>query len=94
MAKKKTRQIKQIKNDESRRNTFRKRLQGIIKKLIELSMLTGTKVLMKIYNNKEKKFLEYNSHSDDSLKFFSKLSLKSATVRQYAHLTNDDYDMI
>ena len=57
-------------------------------------MLTGSKIMIKVYNNKEKKFLEYNSHSAESIQFFEQLTWQSVNVRQYAKLCNEDYDKI
>ena len=46
-------EIKHIENKKSRRVTFRKRRIGLLRKAIELSLLTGAKVYLKVYHEKD-----------------------------------------
>jgi len=43
-------QIEHIKDERTRRVTFKKRRIGLLKKAIQLSKLTGARVELKIYN--------------------------------------------
>lgn len=57
-------EIKLIKDERIKRVTFKKRRIGLLKKAIQLSMLTDAKVMLKVYNNQEKSLIEYYSHSE------------------------------
>lgn len=52
-----------IANEKERRTCFRKRRIGAVKKLMELSQLTGCKVDLRIYSEEEKSLLEYSSET-------------------------------
>ena len=56
-------EIKRIENNKMRRVTFRKRREGLLKKAIELSLLTGAKIYLKIYHERDKSLIEYSSDS-------------------------------
>lgn len=56
-------EIKRIENNKMRRVTFRKRRIGLLKKAIELSLLTGAKVYLKVYHERDKSLMEYSSDS-------------------------------
>jgi len=53
----------EIKDERTRRITFKKRRIGILKKAVQLSLLSGSVVELKVYNQKDKSFIEYYSHS-------------------------------
>ena len=53
----------EIKDERTRRITFKKRRIGILKKAVQLSLLSGSVVELKVYNHKDKSFIEYYSHS-------------------------------
>jgi hypothetical protein len=43
--------------------TFKKRRLGLLKKAMQLSVLTDAKIVLKIYNPEDKSLIEYFSHS-------------------------------
>jgi hypothetical protein len=53
----------EIKDERTRRITFKKRRIGILKKAVQLSLLSGSVIELKVYNQKDKSFVEYYSHS-------------------------------
>jgi hypothetical protein len=74
-------QIKLIQDERIKRVTFKKRRIGLLKKAIQLSMLTEAKVMLKVYNSKDKSLIEYYSHSETD---FENLSKNSPQVYEYS----------
>ena len=58
--------ITPILDERVRRVTFKKRRIGIIKKSMQISILTSSKIWMKIYNPEDNSLVEY--YSDESIK--------------------------
>ena len=86
-------EIKHIENQKMRRVTFRKRRIGLLKKAIELSLLTGAKVYLKVYHEKDKSLVEYNSEMDrGELKQMTKENTDK--VKKYSFYCNDDRDLV
>ena len=86
-------EIKHIENQKMRRVTFRKRRIGLLKKAIELSLLTGAKVYLKVYHEKDKSLIEYNSEA--SVSAITQLSKDNAEkVKKYSKYSNDDMDLV
>lgn len=54
-------EIKHIDNDRNRRKAFKKRRKGLLNKAIQLSKLTGAKILLKVYNERDQSLIEYCS---------------------------------
>lgn len=75
-----------------RRVTFRKRRNGLLKKAIELSLLTGAKVHLKIYHDRDSSLVEYCSEKDGNLEHFTKDN--AVVVKKYSRYTNGDLDLI
>lgn len=71
----------EIKDERTRRITFKKRRIGILKKAIQLSLLSGSVIELKVYNEKDKSFVEYYSHSKNQ---FEGLTKDSNEVLEYA----------
>ena len=54
-------EIKRVENDKIRRVTFKKRRLCVLKKAIELSLLTEAAVMIKIYHEEDDSLIEYYS---------------------------------
>jgi hypothetical protein len=54
--------MSRIQDDKERRVCFKKRRIGAVKKLMQLSKLTGCKIVLKIYHEEESSLLEYRSN--------------------------------
>lgn len=85
-------EIKHIQNQKMRRVTFRKRRNGLLKKAIELSLLTGAKVHLKIYHDRDSSLVEYCSDKDANLEHITKDN--ALVVKKYSRYTNDDLELI
>lgn len=85
-------EIKHIQNQKMRRVTFRKRRNGLLKKAIELSLLTGAKVHLKIYHDRDSSLVEYCSGKDENLEHITKDN--ALVVKKYSRYTNDDLELI
>ena len=84
-------EITYIKNTRIRRVTLKKRRIGLLKKAIQLSKLTGAKVMLRVYNSTDHSLVEYFSTSEDD---FNGLNQNSPNVRKYKKYTNIDYESI
>lgn len=71
---------KEIKDERLRRITFKKRRIGLVKKASQLSILTGSLVQLKIFNEKDNSFVEFYTNSEVELDGISKNSVK---VQEY-----------
>ncbi len=54
-------------------------------------MLTEAKVMLKVYNSKDKSLIEYYSHSEND---FDNLSKNSPQVYEYSQFHNKHYDLV
>ena len=59
--------IQLISDSHVKRVTLKKRRLGLIKKAIQLSLLTDAKISLKIYYPQDYSFVEYHSHEDNDL---------------------------
>ena len=57
-------EMKRVDNDKIRRVTFKKRRIGVLKKAMELSLLTGAAVMIKIYQKEDDSLIEYYNDND------------------------------
>ena len=81
-------EIKRIENNKMRRVTFRKRRVGLLKKAIELSLLTGARVYLKVYHERDQSLMEYSSHAKALI---DELTQENAEiVKKYTNYCNDD----
>ena len=60
----KVRESKLITNDYNRKITMRKRRIGLIKKAIQLSLLSGCQISLSIFCKEENSMMEYSSDND------------------------------
>ena len=67
---------KEIKDDRPKRITLKKRRIGLVKKAIQLSMLTGSLVQLKVYNEKDNSLVEFYTNSDRDFDGITKNSVK------------------
>ena len=67
MGKKKYECIAQVKNVTSRNITYFKRIKGLIKKSIELSVLCDQEVICFVVDHEKKKMLHYASNPDTNI---------------------------
>jgi hypothetical protein len=58
-------EIDRIEDDRVRFVTFKKRRVGLLKKAMQLSKLTGAKVILKVYLEEDDSMLEYFSHVEN-----------------------------
>ena len=61
MGKKKYEQIQRIPSSNSRNITYFKRIKGLIKKAIEISVLCDQEVFMYVIDNRKNRILHYSS---------------------------------
>ena len=61
MGKKKYEQIQRIESSNSRNITYFKRIKGLIKKAIEISVLCDQEVFMYVIDNRKNRILHYSS---------------------------------
>ena len=75
MGRKKIEKIMRIDNQKERRTTIGKRKKGLIKKCIELSVLSGMRIFLLLEEEDIKRVTHYASHKDmDPLKVFNDLN--------------------
>ena len=79
-------EIKRIENNKMRRVTFRKRRIGLLKKAIELSLLTGAKVYLKVYHERDQSLMEYCSSNQAELDELTKNN--SDHVKKFTKYSN------
>lgn len=85
-------QMNYIHDTRVRRVTFKKRKIGLLKKAMELSMLTNSNVCLKVYNPENRSLTEYyTTTKEDNLEIFKK---ESSLVMRHAKYYNDDYDQV
>ena len=80
--------IKKICAERQCRVTLKKRRISLLKKAMQLSILTGAKISLSIYLEKDKSLLEYHSDGVDLN------SSKSIKVAEHAKFTNANYDIV
>lgn len=73
-------QISLIENEKERRVCFKKRRIGAVKKLMQLSQLTGCKINLQIYSSEDHSLLEYKTPHDE------KVSLSDENIDSYVSL--------
>ena len=83
-------QIKLIENAKNRNQTYKKRRIGLLRKAMELSMLTGSLIEMKIYNPYDLHLIEYNSSNKDEFQNIKKGDKN--VVKNYHQFYNKDMD--
>ena len=84
--------IKLIENKKNRNSTFKKRRIGLLRKAMELSMLTGTVIQLKIYRPQDLSLVEYFSTNE---KEFDSIERTDDTVVKKHHLYfNRDFDSV
>jgi hypothetical protein len=67
MGKKKYETISELQSANSRNITYFKRIKGLIKKSIELSVLCNQEVIVYVVDHAKKKMLHYNSHPHNDI---------------------------
>lgn len=73
-------QLKEIKDNRLRKITFKKRRLGIVKKAIQLSLLTGSIVELKIFNKSDNSLIEFYTKNEKDLDGITK---NSVNVQEY-----------
>ena len=84
-------EMKRVDNEKTRRVTFKKRRIGVIKKAMELSMLTGAAVMIKVYNEEDNSFVEYCSANDN---YFDMIVKKKAQISDCSKFYTKHYNLI
>jgi len=84
-------EIQAIKDERVRRVTFKKRRIGLLKKAVQLSLLTNVVVEMKVYNKEDNSLVEYFSSGKEELKDTVN---DLPTIRQYAKFNNSHLDLV
>jgi len=84
-------EIKRVEKDKIRRVTFKKRRIGVLKKAIELSMLTGAKIMLKIYDEEDDSLIEYFSQNDND---FDIIMENKAHITDCSKFYNNHYNLI
>ena len=69
-------EIEKISDERDRRVTFKKRRIGLLKKAIQLSKLTKTNIMLKVYNPEDKSFIEYYSNDISEFDHIKRKSCK------------------
>ena len=94
MGKKKYEQIEQIKNSNSRNITYYKRIKGLVKKSIELSVLCNQEVIVYVVDHKKQKMLHYASDPNSNLLdlFNTKFEREFVTNYDYQKVGGDKQD--
>ena len=88
MGKKRIEKIERIENDNSRKVTLCKRKKGVIKKMIELSVLCDLKIFALIHDESSKRTTHFSSHKDfDMFPVFNELNFRE-------FFSNGDYKRV
>ena len=77
-----------IQTQKERQVCFKKRRIGAVKKLMQLSVLTGCKIELKIYLEEDHSLLEYRSCRGEELEHHE------TTLDSYLNLENKDYETL
>jgi hypothetical protein len=85
MSKKKYEKIELISNSNNRNITYYKRIKGLIKKSIELSVLCNQEVYVYVVDPQKKRMLHYSSDPDSNLidRFNKKLEREFISNHDY-----------
>lgn len=84
--------IKLIENRKNRNSTFKKRRIGLLRKAMELSLLTGTLIQLKIYKPSDFSLVEYFSSTE--LEFDTIVKSDNSVVKKYHKYFNKDIDVV
>ena len=84
--------IKLIENRKSRNSTFKKRRIGLLRKAMELSLLTGTVIQMKIYRPADFSLVEYFATTEKDFDTIDKNDV--SVVKKYHKYFNKDIDIV
>ena len=83
--------MKRVDNEKIRRVTFKKRRIGVLKKAMELSLLTGASVMIKIYNEEDDSLIEYYSNNDTD---FDMIVANKAQISDCSKFYNKHYNLV
>lgn len=84
--------IKLIENRKNRNSTFKKRRIGLLRKAMELSLLTGAIIQLKIYKPSELSLVEYFSSNEEDFNTIVKSDI--SVVKRYHKYFNKDIDHV
>ena len=83
--------IEKIVEDRIRRMTFKKRRIGLLKKAIQLSKLTGAKIVLKVYNQEDNSLIEYYSQSENE---FDEINSHNGSIQEFSRFYDKNFDLI
>ena len=75
-----------MEDEKKRLKCFNKRRLGILKKCMQISIISGCKVELKIVNDQDSSYLSYCSGNTG-------FERPAESFEQYAKFTNDDYEL-
>lgn len=84
-------EFKYIASKRTRRVTLKKRRVGLVKKAMQLSLLTGAKVHLRVYSEHDNLLIEYYSNNASD---FNGIRPNSPKGIQYALMNNQHFDWI
>ena len=84
-------EMKLVDDKKIRRVTFKKRRLGVLKKAMELSLLTGAAITMKIYNEEDDSLIEYYSRNNNE---FETIIKNKAQIFDCSTFYNKHYYLI
>ena len=76
-----------IKNNNERGLTFKKRRIGLVKKAMQLNLITQCEISLKIFYKEDGSLLEYNSAEQP-------VSELEDTIKQHAKFVNKDFELL
>lgn len=85
------RPLEKIQEVRNRKVTFKKRRLGLIKKAMELTALTGTRIELKIYNDEDQSLIVFEANEGGDEMPANK---NSVGVNQYAKFTMRHYEAL